>query len=83
MLALEGILAVGLLFLVGLDPMGLVVLAVLILCIHVPARRLVARDPLLMTVARDALDFRPFYSPQSLVHETPPAPAPSITTTEG
>jgi type IV secretory pathway TrbD component len=83
MLALEGILAVGLLFLVGLDPMGLVVLAVLILCIHVPARRLVARDPLLMTVARDALDFRPFYSPQSLVHEAPPAPAPSITTTEG
>ncbi len=82
MLLVEGALAGGVLFVAGLELASLLPVGVGVAAVHLPARRLLARDPLMMGAVAEALRFRAYYAPHGSACTGAPPPRPSIVTSD-
>jgi type IV secretory pathway TrbD component len=77
-LVIEGALMGGIVFVVGFTAGGLLLAGLGALLIHVPVRRLLAHDPLMVKLVWCAVKYEAYYAPVSRTTVAPPLPRQSI-----
>ena len=80
MLVIEAALGGAILFITGLTFTSLIPIVFGMTLVHLPARRLIASDPVMLHVVARALRYHPYYGAHSRISIRAPEPPPSVTT---